>query len=184
MRIIGITGTIGAGKGEVVEYLKKKGFTHFSAREFILNEVRKRGLEANRDNTTSVANDLRKAGGPGYIIESLYKMAEATEKDSVIESVRAIGEVNFLRAQENFTLLAVDADPKIRYERVIERKSALDHVTFEKFLSDEQREMLSSDPTKGSISDCIKLADFKLMNDGTREELYAKVEEILEKLPK
>lgn len=36
MHIIGITGTLGAGKGTIVEYLKdKKGFAHFSVREFL-----------------------------------------------------------------------------------------------------------------------------------------------------
>ena len=32
--IIGITGTLGAGKGTVVEYLKKKSFKHYSVRSF------------------------------------------------------------------------------------------------------------------------------------------------------
>ncbi len=63
--IVGITGTIGAGKGTVVEYLvQKKGFVHFSARALILEEVKKRGLEVARENTTLVANDLRAAFGP------------------------------------------------------------------------------------------------------------------------
>jgi len=43
MIIIGITGTLGAGKGTVVEYLQEKGFRHYSARGFITKEVEKRG---------------------------------------------------------------------------------------------------------------------------------------------
>lgn len=41
MIIIGITGTLGAGKGTVVEYLKTKGFKHFSVREFLTQEIKK-----------------------------------------------------------------------------------------------------------------------------------------------
>jgi len=35
--IIGITGTLGAGKGTIVEILKKKWFGHYSVREFLKN---------------------------------------------------------------------------------------------------------------------------------------------------
>ena len=58
MNIIGITGTIGAGKGTIVDYLvKEKGYVHYSVREFLAEEVIKRGLEVNRDTLTEVGND-------------------------------------------------------------------------------------------------------------------------------
>ena len=43
--IIGITGTLGAGKGTIASYLvKEKGFKHFSVREFLNKELQKRKL--------------------------------------------------------------------------------------------------------------------------------------------
>lgn len=182
MHIIGITGTQGSGKGEVVNYLEKKGFIHFSARTFLLEEMKRRNVEIIRDNMTTVANDLRKKYSPSYIIESLFKQAEASGKNCVIESVRALGELSFLRKQNNFYLLAVAADTKIRYERILQRKSVLDYVTFEQFLHDEKREGLSKDPAEGSIDDCVRLADFILDNNGTKEELYERVEGVLKKI--
>lgn len=179
MQVISITGTIGAGKGEVVEYLKKKGFIHFSAREFLLEEVRRRGMPENRDSTNFVGEDLRRMHGAHYVIESLFKRAVELGKDCVIESVRTVGEINFLRKQPHFFLLAIDADPKIRYERVHNRHSSLDEVTFEKFLSDEERECISMDPARMNLRECIKLADAVVMNNGTKEELYAQVEKVL-----
>lgn len=185
MIVIGITGTIGAGKGAVVDYLKKQGFVHYSAREFILEEVRRREIEPIRNNVTTVANTLRNDHGPSYIIESLFKIAVVGGENSIIESVRAIGELEFLRKQPNFFLIAVDADPQTRYERALRRKSELDHVTFEQFIKDEQREMKSINPTEGNIDGCMKLADFVILNNGTKEELNGKVEEVLKKiLPK
>ncbi len=42
MLIIGITGTLGAGKGTIVEYLEKEmGFDHLSVRDFITKEIEK-----------------------------------------------------------------------------------------------------------------------------------------------
>ena len=62
MLVIGITGTLGAGKGTMVEYLiKEKGFNHFSVRQFLLEEIRKRNLPENRDSMVVVANELTKA---------------------------------------------------------------------------------------------------------------------------
>ena len=59
--IIGITGTNGAGKGTVVDYLvEKKGFTHYSVREALVEEIKKRGLEVNRMTMNEVATDLRR----------------------------------------------------------------------------------------------------------------------------
>jgi len=59
--IIGITGTLGAGKGTIASYLvKEKGFKHFSVREFLNKELQKRKLRLNRDNLVLVGNELRK----------------------------------------------------------------------------------------------------------------------------
>ncbi len=43
MIVIGITGMLGAGKGTVVEYLiRKHGYAHYSVREFLIEEVKKK----------------------------------------------------------------------------------------------------------------------------------------------
>ncbi|PIY34687.1 MAG: hypothetical protein COZ08_00575, partial [Bacteroidetes bacterium CG_4_10_14_3_um_filter_42_6] len=69
MVIIGITGTLGAGKGTLVDYLiNKRGFAHYSAREFLIREITRQGLEVNRDTMTSVANKLRALHSPAYVI--------------------------------------------------------------------------------------------------------------------
>jgi dephospho-CoA kinase len=182
MQVIGITGTVASGKGAVVDYLKQKGFAHFSARDFIIEQVHQRGLEPTRANVFLVGNSLRKMHGPSYILESLFAQAKAIGKNAVLESVRATGELEFLRKQDNFHLLAVDADPKVRYGRAIHRRSALDHVSFEKFIEDEQNEMRSVNPTELNIDECMRRADFKIMNEGSKEELNKKVEEILNKI--
>ena len=66
--IIGITGTLGAGKGTIVGFLKERGFSHYSVREFLIEEINRRGLEANRDSMILVANDLRANFGGSYIV--------------------------------------------------------------------------------------------------------------------
>ena len=69
MVVIGITGTAGSGKGTVAQYLVDKyGFKHFSVRDFLIEEIKKRGMEINRDSMIIVADDFRKNYGSGYLL--------------------------------------------------------------------------------------------------------------------
>ena len=183
MLIIGITGTLGAGKGTVVDFLvKEKGFAHFSVRAFIAEEIVRRGLSVNRDTMVVVANDLRRKNSPSYITDCLYEKALENGKNSVIESIRTPGEVLSLRQKGQFYLLSVDADPEIRYDRIRQRKSETDNISFETFIENEQREMKTSDPNAQNLSKCIEMADFRLWNNGTIEQLNQQVEGILQQI--
>ncbi|MEK7477756.1 MAG: AAA family ATPase [Patescibacteria group bacterium] len=183
MIIIGITGTLGAGKGTVVEYLlNTKGFKHYSARAFITEEISRCGLPVNRDSMVLVGNDLRVQHGPAYVIEELYKQALAAGGDAVIESLRTPGEVAAMRSKANFSLWAVNADIKTRYERVKTRATETDFISFDEFATQEEREMHSDDPNKQNLAECIKQADFVLTNNGSFDELYAQIGKILERI--
>jgi len=180
--IIGITGTLGAGKGTVVDLLKKRGFLHYSARKLITEEILERGLEVNRDTLVEIGNELRQKNSPSYIAEKLFAKASKEDSNCVIESLRTLGEIETLKKKGDFFLLAVDASPEIRYKRVRNRKSETDLVSFEKFMEDERREMTSADINKQNLKTCIEMADAKIINDGTFEELERDVEMLLDKL--
>lgn len=180
MIIVGITGTLGAGKGTIVDYLvQKKGFQHLSVRAFLIQEIERRGMPVNRDSMVIVANDLRAKYWPSYIVEQLYEQAEASGKNSIIESLRAIGEVEALKQKEHFIFFAIDADPKIRYERVVLRGSETDKISYEEFIANEQREMQNEDPTKQNVAKCMQMADYVFTNDGTFEELNTQIESVI-----
>lgn len=134
-------------------------------RAFLIKEIEKRGMPVNRDSMVIVANDLRAKFGPSYIVEQLYEEAKASEKNSIIESLRAVGEVEALKQKEHFLLFAIDANLKMRYERVILRGSETDKISFDEFLENEKREMDNDDPTKQNIGRCMKLADHIFTND-------------------
>ncbi len=174
--IIGITGTNGAGKGTVVDYLvQKKHFAHYSVREFLLEEIRRRKIPENRDSLREVANDLRKAHGPAYVIQALYEEASKQEAGTIIESVRTIGEAQFLKSV-GAVLLSVDADRKIRYERIVQRAQVTDGVSFEEFCIQEDREMASTEIWDMNVLGVMQMCEFKILNDSTLEELHAQID--------
>ena len=174
--IIGLTGTLGAGKGTVAEYLIKKGFSHFSVRAFLIEEIKKRGLEVNRDNMVSIANELRERFGPACIVLELYKRAKENGGNCIIESIRCPGEAEALREKKDFYLFAIDGDAEIRYERILKRGSETDDISFKIFIENEKREMSSADPFKQNLAKCIFMSDYIIINNQTIEELYEKLE--------
>lgn len=183
MIIIGITGTIGSGKGTMVDYMVEHyGFTHLSVRQFLIDSLTKKGESINRDTMVTLANELRAAHKPSYITDCLYEQALLSGQDCIIESIRTPGEVFSLREKENFYLFAVDAKPETRYERIVKRNSETDHIDFETFVANEKREMNSDNPNHQNLKKCIDLADFVFDNNGIVADLHQQIEDTLIKI--
>lgn len=182
--IIGITGTLGAGKGTVVEYLKTKGFKHFAVSDtFLAGEARNRGLEPDRITRRNIANEYR-AKGPTKLMEAVYEMArpsiEAGE-NVIIEPQHTAGEVSFIQSIGGKEL-AVDASLEIRYGRIQKRGSEKDNVNFEQFKQEQEFEMSQTDPNMNNLGAAIAKADHHLTNNGTPDELFLQVEAALKSL--
>ena len=181
--IIGITGTNGSGKGTVVDYLvTRKGFTHYAARDFLTAEVKRRGLEVDRSSMRTVANELRETYEPSYVIKRLYEKALNDQCTKiVIESVRNIGEAEFLKSQ-GALLIAVDAPQQVRFERVQTRRSTTDQVDFNTFVEHEEREMHPVGPHDMDIRGVMALSHATIQNGGTLDELHIQIEDVLNRI--
>lgn len=176
--IIGLTGSFGAGKGVVVDYLKTKGFKHYAARDFITEEINRRNLPINRDSMIEVANRLRSEHGSAYIVEELFKRAVASGGDAVIESLRAVAEVHKMK-ELGAVVIGVDADGEVRYKRIVGRGSETDRVSFEEWLVQEKKESNPDDPTKQDIFGALKESDHIISNSSTLDELHQKIDDTL-----
>ena len=175
MQLIGLTGTNGSGKGEAAEYFKKKGFSYFSLSDLIREELQKEGIEVTRDNLIQKGNQLREKYGPDILAR---RVIEKVKKKAVIDSIRNPFEVEFLRNQGKFILLAIDAPVELRYERAKKRGREESASTLQEFIQKEKEEMTGSEKGQQLLS-CIAMADLVIINDGTLENFHLKLEETL-----
>jgi dephospho-CoA kinase len=150
---------------------------YYSVRNFLAEEVLRRGMLVNRDTITSVANNLRREHGSDYVTKQLFVRALKEKSNVVIESIRTVGEVECLRTHQA-KLWAVDADVKQRYVRILHMPD-MSHLTFEQFVEKEKQDLSSKDPLQSNLAEVQALADVTILNNGTREELYQQIEKNL-----
>ena len=175
MKIIGLTGTNGSGKGAAAEYFISKGYAFYSLSDVIRENLKKDGLELTRDNLIRKGNELRSLGGADFLAKQVM---EKVEGDAVIDSIRNPEEVRFLKSHKNFILLAIDADVELRYERVKKRGRIESASTLQEFIKKEAEEK-TSNPTQQQLHICFGMADFFVLNEGSLADLNNKLEAFL-----
>ena len=175
--IIGITGYYASGKDTVGNYLIKRGFQHFSLSDEIREEAKRKKIKITRDNLIKLGNELREKFGPAILAERVKNKLKPNQ-DYIVTSVRNPAEVQALAEDPQFMLIAVNADRKKRFELLKQRVREDDPKTFEEFVQKEKIEE-SSDPNKQQLHTVNKMAKITIKNDGTLEQLYAKVDKVL-----
>ncbi|HEX7586571.1 MAG TPA: hypothetical protein VF390_02980, partial [Patescibacteria group bacterium] len=97
------------------------------------------------------------------------------QKIVVIDGVRRIMDIRYLKDLQGFKLVYIEADMEKRYERIIKRRENTDDAikTFEEFKHDHKQE------SESQIKDLKKHADFVVDNNRTTEELYAQIDAII-----
>jgi dephospho-CoA kinase len=175
--ILGITGEMASGKGTIAKHViaERGGSAHrFST---ILRDVLDRVyLEQTRDNMQTLSTILRKNFGEELMAKSMYFDAQNDEHDVVVvDGVRRMADIAFLRDLPHFKLVYVEADIVKRYERIIKRGENPDDSkkTFEEF------QKAHEDESELQIKDLKNYADYIISNDGTYQELYKTIDEII-----
>ncbi len=172
IKLIGLTGTNGAGKGEAAAFFKSKGFESYSLSDIIREELKKRGTPVTRNNLIRIGNELRRRFGAAVLAR---RVMERIKDKAVIDSIRNIREVECFRQYKGFILLAIDAPAEIRFQRVRKRGRDESAGTFQKFLAKETEEM-SRDEARQQLQECMAMADFLVINDETLKDFRKKLE--------
>ncbi len=179
--IIGLTGKNASGKTEVCQYLISRGFEYYSLSDEIREEIRRRGREITREVLIEVGNELRAKFGPEILAERILQRLER-DRNYVIDSIRNPAEVGALKRRQDFTLLAIEADRTIRFERSRQRDREGTPQTLEHFIEEEACELKSDDPATQQLVATRRLADLVVINDGTLDDLHRRLGELLPRL--
>lgn len=175
--ILGITGEIASGKGTTAKYLIEKydATTHrFST---ALRDVAKRVyLEESRENLQKISTMLRENFGDDILSKVIFHDVNNDNNEIItIDGVRRLGDIEFLKQIPGFKLVYVEASIENRYQRIIKRGENVDDntKTFEDFKKDHERE------AELQIKDLKNVADFVMDNNGSLDELYSQIDNIL-----
>ena len=175
--ILGITGEMGSGKGTIAKYamLEHHGSVHkFST---ILRDVLDRlYLEQSRDNMQALSTMIRKTYGEDIMAKGMYHDAENDQHELVIvDGVRRMSDIVFLKELPHFKLIYIEADMENRYERIIERGENPDDAkkSFDEFQKAHENE------SEIQIKDLKNYASLVVNNDGTYQELYQNIDELI-----
>lgn len=171
--IIGLTGTLGAGKSSLAGFLKEKGYIQYVMSDILREEAKQQGKAEDRDSLLDIGNTLRKTYGQGILVEKVIKKAQQNNDDKVIiDGIRSFGEIETLKKNGGL-LIGIDSSIEIRYARNKKRGSSKDNISFEKFKEQEKKEPLQ---------ECIQKADYVIFCDGNLDDLRKEMEKMIQEL--
>ena len=103
---MGLTGRNASGKTTIVEWFAAKGLRSASCSDSIRSWLAEQDIAESRDALIEGGRELRRRGGSGILAEMLLEMLDGDS--AVIDSIRTPGEVEALRARDDFVLIEVE----------------------------------------------------------------------------
>lgn len=158
-KIIGLSGTNGSGKDTVGHALAlHHNYLFVSVSDLLREEAKKRGQAPDRLALRTISSEWRRGQGLGVLVDRAYELfQELTDKyDGVVmASIRNSYEADRIH-ELGGTMVWVDADPQVRYERIQRNAQARgrlaeDGKTFEQFQAEEASEMMPPDGSDEAV---------------------------------
>lgn len=130
-----------------------------------------------------LGNELRSEFGSSVLsTKAIQKIEERKIQKAVIVGIRNPKEVVYLKKQDGFYLLGLDADPKIRYKRVFKQRGQKWIGTYGDFAQTELRDSHLGNNNVGlRARECLKQALMVIDNSSTKEELLKNVRTFFKK---
>lgn len=176
-KIFGLTGLMACGKGTAAEYLAAKYGAQAIRFSTIVRDVLDRlYLPQSRANMQKMIPILLNGFGTDLLSKVMAQDVLKSDKNIiVIDGVRRFPDIEHLKKIPGFTLVAIEVDPKIRYQRLVSRgENAGDkEKTWEQFLAEHQA------ATEIDIPKLMAVADIKIDNNGSLEDLYRQLDKLV-----
>ena len=178
--LVGLTGRNASGKTTVVQWFAGRGVRTVSCSDSIRAWLAEQGIEESREALIEGGRELRRRGGSGILAEMLLEALGGG--DAVIDSIRTPGEVEALRARDDFILIEVTAGADSRWARAQGRARPGDPADRATFVAQEESEEVASDEAGQALVATAEMADLILINEGTVDGLHDDLENLLDRL--
>lgn len=180
-QIIGLIGPKGSGKGTIAQYLAKHyGATVLTISDILNLSLNQLSIPITRVNQIGLALALRKTFGPLVLSHALAGLIANIPGNNpiIIDGLRMPGDWETWRSKRNAALIAVHADPDIRFARIRKRGKNPEEkrLTWQKFLAEERL------PTERAIAGVSKTADYTITTNGDIATVLRDVDAIAKKL--
>ena len=177
MQVMGISGLPGSGKSLVSDMATEKGALIVSMGDIIREEAKKRG-----ESTKETAQNLRAEHGE-YIVSELTikKIKEIQQQNKthtiIVEGIRSPQEVNMFKKNfDNFIILSIFANPKLRFERLLNRIREDDSQDYNEF---KRRDKMELDFGIGTV---ISLSDKIIINENDLESYQKEINSFFDEI--
>ncbi len=179
MKVIGVVGLNGSGKDEVVKYLNARyGVPLISIGDIVREIASQENIEPTRDNLDEITRRYFEQFGKGYFLKLVVEKIRHNQwKFAGVSGIRSPEDVRIMREAfpEEFILVHVYiTDNTIRYERMRQRGSKRDGMTFTDFLNQDK---VSEEIFQ--INEAIDMADYSIPNNGTLEDLHRQIDRLV-----
>ena len=173
--VVGIASMPGAGKATFNEIASRKGYDVVVMGDEIREETKRRRLEPTPENIGKIMLQLRKEEGQAVVAKRCIPKIERAKGNIVfVDGIRSLHEAEeFKKHLPNFILIAIHSSPKTRFQRLFRRKRSDDPKGWEAFLKRDLREL------SVGLGNAIAIADYLIVNEGTKEEFKMKIHETL-----
>lgn len=175
---IGVVGLQGSGKTEVARAAAELDIPCVRMGDVVLAEVKRRGLEPNDANVAAVASEMRERGGLGAVAKfcvPLIERAGEGKRAVIVDGIRGMAEVEEFRRAfgDRFHLIAVKANERLRFSRVMGRGREDDVEGLEAFRKRDSREL------GWGLGEALERAELTLINEGTLAEFHERVAKVI-----
>ena len=175
--ILGIVGEIGAGKTTATDYLKKKyGAVSFRFSDMLRDIADRMYIEKNRQNLQTLSTILRQNFTEDIMSKVIAKdVGQSGAQFLITEGIRRPSDIAYLKQMSGFHLIAVEADSRLRFERLTHRSENPDDQkkTWEEFQKEAEQE------SEQKVHEIAQEAGVTIDNNGSLEQLFQQIDDVV-----
>lgn len=176
-KIVAIVGMCGSGKSIASKYFEDLGYKNVYFGGVTMEKLKEAGLEVTPENEKMMREKLRRELGMGaYANVLLPRILELSKDyDVVLDGLYSWSELKILEEEFDMRTIAIVCDKNLRYDRLSKRD-------IRPFNNEEAKKRDITEIENIEKAGPIAYADYFIYNNGSMEEYYKRLDEIIKLL--